>query len=72
MRITITDWIHQVLKSHISEGDLCIDATMGKGNDTLFLCQQTGLTGKVAAFDIQKAALDFTEEKLKKIMYLQN
>lgn len=66
MRITITDWIHQVLRSHISEGDLCIDATMGKGNDTLFLCQQTGPAGQVAAFDIQKAALSFTREKLER------
>ncbi len=66
MRITITDWIHKVLENYISLGDLCIDATMGKGNDTLFLCQQTGRTGEVSAFDIQEAALKFTKEKLEK------
>ena len=33
MRITMTDWIHNVLKGHIREGDCCIDATMGKGSD---------------------------------------
>ena len=30
MRITMTDWIHQVLDGYIKEGDCCIDATMGK------------------------------------------
>ena len=64
MRITITDWIHDVLRGHIKEGDFCIDATMGKGNDTLFLCRMAGKDGKVAAFDIQQTALDLTRKKL--------
>ena len=64
MRITITDWIHDVLRGHIKEGDFCIDATKGKGNDTLFLCRMAGKDGKVAAFDIQQTALDLTRKKL--------
>lgn len=64
MRITITEWVHDVLKGHIKEGDCCIDATMGKGNDTLFLCRMAGKNGRVAAFDIQQTALDLTREKL--------
>ena len=66
MRITITDWIHKVLEGQIKEGDHCIDATMGKGGDTLFLCQRTGQSGKVTAFDVQKQALEMTIEKLEK------
>lgn len=66
MRITITEWVHKVLDSYISPGDICIDATMGKGNDTLFLCRKTGNEGKVIAFDIQEEALNLTKEKLKR------
>ena len=71
MRITITDWIHDVLRGHIKEGDFCIDATMGKGNDTLFLCRMAGKDGKVAAFDIQQTALDHTKERLAEADFLQ-
>lgn len=60
----ITDWCHHMVLEHISEGDLCIDATMGNGNDTLFLCQQTGPSGKVLAFDIQQTALVHTRQRL--------
>ena len=53
MRITMTDWIHRVLDEYIKEGDCCIDATMGKGGDTYYLCSKTGESGKVYAFDVQ-------------------
>ena len=46
MRITMTDWIHRVLDEYIKEGDCCIDATMGKGGDTYYLCSKTGESGK--------------------------
>ena len=66
MRITMTDWIHQVLDGYIKEGDCCIDATMGKGGDTYYLCSKTGIDGKVYAFDVQEDALRQTKEKLDK------
>ena len=65
MRITMTDWIHSVLTNYIKEGDSCVDATMGKGGDTLFLCRMVGKTGLVTAFDIQEEALCLTKECLK-------
>ena len=65
MRITMTDWIHSVLTNYIKEGDSCVDATMGKGGDTLFLCRVVGKTGLVTAFDIQEEALCLTKECLK-------
>ena len=37
MGFSITDWVHQIAASYIEEGDICIDATAGKGKDTLFL-----------------------------------
>lgn len=52
------------MREHIQEGSLCIDATMGNGNDTQFLCAQTGARGKVIAFDIQPDALEHTKERL--------
>lgn len=42
-----------------------MDATMGNGHDTLFLCKMAGETGKVLAFDIQRQALSETEKLLK-------
>ena len=66
MRITMTDWIHRVLDEYIKEGDCCIDATMGKGGDTYYLCNKTGESGKVYAFDVQADALRQTREKLDK------
>ena len=47
-------------------GDICIDATMGNGNDTALLSRLAGEKGRVLAFDIQKQALEHTEERLKK------
>lgn len=55
--MTITDWVHSVLQSSIEEGDFCIDATAGKGKDTLFLCENVGENGRVLAFDIQEDAI---------------
>lgn len=42
-----------------------IDATMGNGYDTLWLCNLVGENGVVYAFDVQKEAVDATERRLK-------
>ena len=60
----ITQWCHHFIKEHVQPGDLCIDATMGKGNDTLLLCQLAGPNGQVLAFDIQEEALTLTRRLL--------
>ncbi|MCI5596009.1 MAG: class I SAM-dependent methyltransferase [Lachnospiraceae bacterium] len=67
MSFTITDWIHEIAASYIKEGDLCIDGTAGKGNDTAFLCEKAGAAGHVLAFDIQKEAIDATRQYLSKL-----
>ena len=54
-RYQITEWCHHFMENHVKEGDLCIDATAGNGNDTLFLCELVGECGRVLAFDIQKS-----------------
>ena len=62
----ITSWVHHFLEDHVQPGDICIDATMGNGNDTALLSCLVGESGRVVAFDIQQMALDNTKEKLKK------
>lgn len=55
---------HFILE-HLSEGDTCVDFTMGNGGDTLFLSKTVGESGKVYAFDIQEEALISTRAHLK-------
>ncbi|MBO1308750.1 methyltransferase domain-containing protein [Enterococcus sp. 669A] len=61
---TALRYSHTLLKEIIQPGDQVIDATMGNGNDTLFLSELVGPEGKVYAFDIQEQALANTKEKL--------
>jgi len=62
---------HEVIKRFVKEGDICIDATAGRGNDTAFLCSLVKETGKVLAFDIQKEAVKSTKERLENEGYSQ-
>lgn len=55
---------HELLQEVIESGDTVVDATMGNGNDTLFLAQLVGESGKVHAFDIQEQALHKTQQKI--------
>lgn len=50
--------LHQSLQLSIREGAFCIDATAGKGHDTVFLANLAGSAGKVLAMDIQPQALE--------------
>ena len=68
----ITSWVHHFLEDHIQPGDICIDTTMGNGNDTALLSRLAGEKGRVIAFDIQQMALDHTSERLIKESCPQN
>lgn len=70
--IQITEWYRSFLKQQIHPGDLCIDATMGNGNDTLLLCQLAGEQGHCLAFDIQPEALCSTQKLLQENRIPQN
>lgn len=61
----ITCWCHGVIRSQVKTEGYYIDATMGNGNDTLFLCRLAGEKGKVTAFDIQEEAVRKTRRLLK-------
>lgn len=67
----ITEFCHQMIRDHIREGDCCIDATAGNGNDTEFLCRIAGAAGKVYAFDIQRDAIEQTRKRLKEVGLLE-
>lgn len=56
----ISSYIHDVLRSRIPKGGFCIDATCGRGFDTLFLAQCAGENGNITAIDIQPEAIDST------------
>ena len=53
------------MKRTIREGDTVVDATMGNGKDTLFLCELVGESGHVYAFDVQKEAVERTRERVR-------
>ncbi|MBQ8002218.1 MAG: class I SAM-dependent methyltransferase [Clostridia bacterium] len=52
---------HEYIKQHVTKGDVCVDATMGRGRDTLLLCS---IAKEVFAFDIQSEALSSTKKLL--------
>lgn len=64
MRYSVSEIVHEAIKPHVTEGGLCIDATAGNGNDTLYLAKLVGVEGQVIAFDIQEDAVANTEKRL--------
>ncbi len=56
---------HELLKNRIRPGDITVDATAGRGRDTLLLSELVGNSGQVYAFDIQEEAIRSTETLLK-------
>jgi len=59
-----TEFAHTLAAAGASPGDLLIDATLGKGTDTLLLAELAGSGGRVLAFDVQAAALDAAAPRL--------
>lgn len=57
-------WTKRIIDDYLKEGMTAVDATMGNGHDTLYLCERVGQTGRVIAFDVQKQALINTEARL--------
>ena len=51
-----------LIKEHIKQDSIVIDATCGNGNDTLFLAQQVS-NGHVFGFDIQDLTINQLSKK---------
>lgn len=60
----IVPWSHELLAEVVSPGDLAVDLTAGRGQDTLALWRMVGEQGQVIAFDLQPDALIQTQQRL--------
>lgn len=58
--------------THLGEGDIAVDFTMGNGYDTEFLSKTVGESGHVYAFDIQQQAVESTAKHLEEVGCPQN
>lgn len=57
-------WAGELLEGALYPGARAVDATMGNGGDTRWLCEQVGEAGRVYAFDVQPRALERTRALL--------
>lgn len=67
----ITEWCLRFVRDHVKEGDCCVDATAGNGNDTQVLCELVGEKGRVIAFDVQEQAIANTKKRLEEHQLLE-
>ena len=64
--VDLLDLQKKFILSHLREGDVAVDFTMGNGHDTEFLSKTVGAGGSVTAFDIQPKAIVSTASHLRK------
>ncbi len=57
-------WAAELVEPALFPGARAVDATMGNGKDTLWLCRLVGETGRVFAFDVQPEAVARTRALL--------
>lgn len=57
-------WAKEMIEAAMFDGARAIDATMGNGHDTQWLCELAGENGHVYAFDVQPEAVERTRERL--------
>lgn len=58
-------WARELIEGAMHEGAVAVDATMGNGHDTQWLCELAGAAGRVYAFDVQAEAVERTRARLK-------
>lgn len=57
-------WASEMIEPAMYPGARAVDATMGNGHDTCWLCGLAGDEGRVYGFDVQKEAVDNTRKRL--------
>lgn len=62
--LSVISFAQQLVRSKVREGDTVVDATLGNGNDALFLAQLVGPRGRVYGFDVQEAAVEASRARL--------
>ncbi len=65
--IDLLDLQKHFILTHLKEGDVAVDFTMGNGHDTEFLSKTVGERGHVYAFDVQEMALTSTRKHLREV-----
>ncbi len=65
--IDLLDLQKHFILTHLKEGDVAVDFTMGNGHDTEFLSKTVGESGHVYAFDVQEMALASTKKHLSEV-----
>lgn len=60
----VSETAADLLRATLSQGDVAIDGTAGRGRDTLLLAGLVGAGGRVHAFDVQAEAMDATRALL--------
>lgn len=71
-----TSLAHKIVEKVVVDGDVVVDATLGNGNDSLFLSSLT-INGMVYSFEVQKSAVDrfnkiIDEEGIKNIKVIND
>lgn len=57
-------WAQALMEGALYPGARAVDATMGNGRDTRWLCERVGDGGRVYAFDVQPEAVERTRALL--------
>lgn len=63
-------WAREMIEAAMFDGAIAVDATMGNGHDTQWLCELAGENGRVYAFDVQPEAVERTGERLAEMGFL--
>lgn len=64
-------WAKEIIEGVLTQGTTAVDATMGNGNDTQWLCELVGESGHVYAFDVQPEAVERTKSRLEQAGLLE-
>lgn len=68
--------VHQIIEKIISEyikpGFICVDGTVGNGNDSLRILELLNGEGNLYGFDIQKIAIDNTSKLIQENLSVSN
>lgn len=57
-------WASEIIENALYEGACAVDATLGNGHDTQWLCEKVGENGRVYGFDVQVEAVERTHQRL--------
>lgn len=57
-------WAAELIEGALGEGKIAVDATLGNGHDTRWLCELVGEAGRVYGFDVQPEAVERSRARL--------